>query len=291
MVNFDETTHTYTLDGKNLISVTQLMNFYNLGVDYGVVNQATLKASAERGTLIHKEIETYNKEGVLGFTDEVLNYADYLKDHNTSCLESEFMVNDDTVAGTIDLILLQQAEKIIADIKTTSTVHKDSVSWQLSIYRYLYWKVTGELIKKGLVFHFDKSHKLRVVEIPLKPIEEVEKLIQAYKDNTIYAVTELDKKNLKKVEKYELLILGLKQKIAEYEIASKQIKDALLEKMEEVGCLKLETDNLKITYIAEQTRATIDTKKLKEDLPEIAEKYTKETKVKATLKITPKGAN
>lgn len=43
--------------------------------------------------------------------------------------------------------------------------------------------------------------------------------------------------------------------------------------------------NAKLTYVSPNTRKTIDTKKLKEEEPSIAEKYTKSTDVKATIRL------
>ena len=41
----------------------------------------------------------------------------------------------------------------------------------------------------------------------------------------------------------------------------------------------------KLTYVSPSTRNTIDSKKLKEEEPAIAEKYTKTTNVKATIRL------
>jgi hypothetical protein len=67
MIEFREDTHEYFLDGRKLISVTQLMRKHGLAPSYDAVPSAVLKAKAERGTLIHKEIEKYIKYGEIGF--------------------------------------------------------------------------------------------------------------------------------------------------------------------------------------------------------------------------------
>lgn len=43
--------------------------------------------------------------------------------------------------------------------------------------------------------------------------------------------------------------------------------------------------NTKLTYVSPSTRNSIDSKKLKEEEPTIAEKYTKTTNVKATIRL------
>ena len=42
---------------------------------------------------------------------------------------------------------------------------------------------------------------------------------------------------------------------------------------------------VKLTYVSPNTRSTIDTKKLKEEEPAIAEKFTKSTKVSASIRL------
>ena len=44
-------------------------------------------------------------------------------------------------------------------------------------------------------------------------------------------------------------------------------------------------NSVKLTYVAPTTRASIDTKKLKEEEPEIAKKFTRTSEVKATVRI------
>ena len=52
---FDEEWHTFKLDGKILPSVTRLLD----DGSYDNVDPEILKRACERGTLIHKEVETY----------------------------------------------------------------------------------------------------------------------------------------------------------------------------------------------------------------------------------------
>ena len=86
MIRFDEENHRYTLDGKTLISVTQLMKKHGLAPDYSAVSESVLAAKAERGTLIHKEIEDFNKGGEIGFTQECANYYDYVTSNGIECI-------------------------------------------------------------------------------------------------------------------------------------------------------------------------------------------------------------
>ena len=286
-VKFDKATHTYSLEGKNLISVTQLLQMFHLSPDYTIVDEDTLKASADRGSMIHAEIEAYNKRGEIGFTTEMANYKKYLDQNGLKCLKSEFIVFDDIVAGTADLLLDEHGEKVIADIKTTATLHRNSVSWQLSLYAYL---LGDTEVKRGQAFWFDHDGNLKVLDIPLKPKAEVERLLKcAESGESFEELVPVEQAQLSKLEEAEELIKYydfLKKKAQEQ---SDEIKKAIMKAMEDNSVYSFENEALKVTYVAPTTRTTIDSARLKKELPEIAEKYTKRSDVKASLRITIKG--
>lgn len=297
MIEFREDTHEYFLDGKKLISVTQLMRKHGLAPSYDAVPAEVLRAKAERGTLIHKEIEQYIKHGEIGFTTELANFIEYVRlmrevrGIDITALDSEAIIYNDVVAGTVDLTLLEDDIYTVADIKTTATLHKEAVSWQLSIYAYLIGN-TGNVPQKGQAFHFDKDGNLNVVDIPLKPLEEVEKLIDCERRGEIYT-QELTVSNTQLAELVEVesLIKRIEEQKKAAEAQATELRAALMAAMEQNGCTSFENESIKITYVAPTTRTAIDSAKLKKELPEIAEKYTKTSNVKASLRITLKEAN
>lgn len=68
----------------------------------------------------------------------------------------------------------------------------------------------------------------------------------------------------------------------------KQMRNALKNAMDEFGIKSFENDLLKVTHIAETTKTSIDTAKLKKDYPDIAKKYSKVSKVSAYIRISVK---
>ena len=300
MLEFDESKHEYTLDGKKLISVTQLMQKYGLAPDYSNVSPSVLQAKANYGKLIHEEIEQWIKYRKIGFSKELVSFVKYLNETNTRVIESEYQVYNDVVAGTIDLLLERLGQQIIADIKTTYQIHKESVSWQLSIYLYLYIELVKLLrpqlrLKysqfKGECYHFNKDGELNVVEIPLKPESEVKKLIQAVRDEKPYEMENTNHNEIAKIVELEKMIKYYDEEKKKIEIQEQELKEAIIKGMEESGLTQIETDNIKITYMAESTRVSLDSKAIKEKHPEIYNENLKETKVKAQLRITLKEKN
>ena len=82
------------------------------------------------------------------------------------------------------------------------------------------------------------------------------------------------------------------EKIAEFERVAKDIKTkqdelkaAILAEMEDKGILKIETPEMVVSYVAETTRETLDSKALKEELPDIYDTYAKISPVKASIRI------
>lgn len=289
MIRFDEASHRYFDGDRELISVSALMRKHGLAPDYSGIDKNVLQAKAERGSLIHKEIETYIKTGEIGFTKECAAFWQYVQKNGLTELASEKIVYNDMCAGTVDLILKNDnGDLIIADIKTTATLHVDAVSWQLSIYNYLY----GWRADKAQAFHYDADSVLNVVDIPLKPFEEIQKLFEAERAGETYkpfgGVAPINTKALDKITMLETIISTLDIKKKEAEAQRDELKAALLAEMEQKGVKTFETDNVRLTYVAPSTRATIDTARLKKEMPEVAEQYTKKSETKASLRITIK---
>lgn len=69
-----------------------------------------------------------------------------------------------------------------------------------------------------------------------------------------------------------------------------EVRDAIINEMEYKGILKLENDELAITYIAGGERETFDTSKFKEEHRGIYNLYVKTSQVKPTVRIRVKGA-
>jgi regulator of replication initiation timing len=294
MITFKEDTHEYFNGDKKLISVTQLMRKHGLAPNYDGIPDAVLRAKAERGTLIHKEIESFITHGEIGFTTELLAFKDYLMGRAGGVigLLSETILNNDICAGTADLLFIEKGINTVADIKTTATIHKDAVSWQLSIYAKLASDMRQYKIERGQVFHFDNDGNLNVIDIPLKPVEEVERLFECERKGEIYKqdLTQIDNQAVAKLISLESYIKSIEEQKKAAEAQAVELRAALMEAMEKNGVQSFENERIKLTLVAPTTRTAIDSARLKKELPEIAEQYTKTSQVKASLRITLKEA-
>ena len=296
MIKFNEELHKYTLDNKELISVTTLLSKHGLSTNYDNVDPNILKNKAKFGSDIHKELERY-LHGRITYQElsKISKTAiDLLKDF--TIIESERMVYNDLIAGTMDLLALDNHsnEITLIDFKTTYELNVNSVSWQLSLYQYLY----GASIERLSVIWLDKSINSFVIkDIPMKSKEMVEKLIECERKGELY------------IEAMEIIPNDIKDVVAqtfsEYEVLTQRLKELEEQKttfveiikgaMKENGIKTFENDYLKITYVEPQVRVSYDYKKYLElnnikldeqDLDEIR----KETHVKDSVRITMKGS-
>lgn len=303
MLEFDATTHTYTNKGKKLVSVTQLLRVAGISPSYEFVNPDVLQASATKGTIVHKEIEDYNNDGDVGMTTELGEYIKYITENEITPIQSEVMVGDDDVAGQIDLIAKNKdGEYIMVDYKTTSTIHKTSVTWQESTYKYLWEKENPDKpIAHNYVFHFSKDGTLNVAELEQVSKNLIEKLIAWYKTNQEtgetaesnpfkYEIAGVNGLALEQLVEIEELIASIKKQKDDAEKREKELKDAIMTAMKENGVTHYEDERIAITIKGAYSKETLDTKTLKKDHPEIDYgQYTKTTTVKESVLITMRG--
>ena len=287
MIRFEEETHRYFDGEKELISVTRLMTKHGLAPDYSGVPEFILRAKAERGSLIHKEIEDYIKTGEIGFTPECGEFVDYIAQSGATVTGSEKLVNNDICAGTVDLFLIDaDGHSWIADIKTTSKIHWEAVAWQLSIYNAL----SGYTATRFSVFYFERNSALKVKDVIPKSAEEVERLFECEREGKMFfpkvpaIICDTEIAELAEIER---VIAEAERTKKEAEAREKAIKDAIIKAMEQNGITDpIDLGDLHITYVAPYEKKTIDSARLKKELPDIAAEYTKTSTVGASVRIS-----
>ena len=68
----------------------------------------------------------------------------------------------------------------------------------------------------------------------------------------------------------------------------KSLKKAILDEMEAKGIIKVETDDLAITYVQPTDREDFDKKQFRSDNPDLYDEYIRMTPVKASIRIKVK---
>ena len=280
-VKFDKARHVYTLDGRYLKGVTGLVR--TLFPDmYADIPDAILSRAAERGSAIHDEIEAYEALGVEGDSPEFFAYKKVKAKHGFSVLESEFLVDNGIYATMCDQVVEMDGLCLI-DLKTTAVLHLDYLSWQLSITAYLFEYTTSLPVKRLYGLHL-RGDKGKLVEVPRVPFSEVMKLMNGdilsiempvlADDSAVVLLADLERS-----------IIDLKNQIEMAEAQKKDLQEGLIKEMKKAGLKKVETPQITITYVEPSERATIDSKRLKEEQPEVYAEYSKVSQIKESIRI------
>jgi hypothetical protein len=178
-VEFNEDDHTYFLNGQNLTSVTTFLSENSLSPDFGDIPLMLLAKLADRGTSVHKLLETYlddnfdDKKGIDNFPD----YIDYkLKEtYGKAILESklkkEYMnfITEFTVAspkyglaGKIDVICGDTVGGLtIMDLKSGNPDKMDFwyAAWQMALYKKLLEEQNNVSVRRLVVMYFPRTAK------------------------------------------------------------------------------------------------------------------------------------
>lgn len=286
-VRFSENPHSYFLDNtRELIGVTSLMRKHGLAHDYSGINEDVMKAAAERGSKIHKDIEMYCKGETVEMTPELKAYIKL----GIQPLANEYLVSDnEIVASMIDIV---STDNDIIDVKTTSTLLIESLQWQLSIYAYLFELQTGLKANKLYGLHI-KDKKAKLVEIRRIDNKEIEYLLECEKYDLPFIPTSTElpseiKQELLKLKDAMMVVSSIKEQLKVAEMAEKALKEHILSVMEDRKENILECEGVKITYVAPTIRESIDKDALQENYPDIYKRYIKIVNVSPTIRVSLK---
>lgn len=159
-VKFDESTHTYTLDGNELPSVTHIIRY--LAVDKASnADQNIALMARERGSAVHEATVMYDYSGEIP-DDFPAEYAPYLEAYVQFCRDYhhkweliEHQMGNATLgfAGTLDRFGVIDDKLCILDIKTSYKVDIPSLSAQLTAYHDLLLNEQFERLENANIRH------------------------------------------------------------------------------------------------------------------------------------------
>lgn len=177
-VVFDELAHTYMYMGAHLSGITSLLHRTLFADKYHGIAPEVLAKAAEYGHNIHEQIEIVDSLGVESDHPSVQDYCRMKKDNNLVPLVNEYLVSDEKAyASSIDIVF---DDFTLADIKTTSRLDMEYLSWQLSIYAYLFeMQNPGLKVPRLLAIWLPKPRYGRstLVEVPRKTKDAIKVLM------------------------------------------------------------------------------------------------------------------
>lgn len=304
-IRFEEEGHTYKLNGNIAdITITELLKKHGLAPKYDFVDKEVLKKSAEKGKIIHQDLENVlNKENYDAETEEGRQFAKWVKD-NLDCGVGEQLLGLDyngmLICGTADVMgILKDKSYVVADHKCTNVFHREYVSWQVSLYDYMARKlgkekVNGKVLnwkgaRKFYCFHYNDG-KMKVYELDKIPDSEIEELLKKEFDGEKYQRKELvvAPELQLQFKQAEQALLKVEQDYKLAQEKAQKVREELLKLFEEQHILQWKCDDMTISYVPETDTTRVDSNKLKREYPQVFANVQKLSKKKAYIRITTK---
>jgi hypothetical protein len=286
-VSFDAEKHIYTLqNGEVLSGITCVLNNFISPTKYDNVPSEVLERAKERGSAIHADIACYIDGFGGAYTPEVKAFAEWA---GGAELYSECLVSDGICyASAIDVVRhLGDKQVHLYDIKTTSVVDEEYCRWQLSIYAY-FMTLAGFDVLGASVLHI-KDGTIKELPVVLVSSEHVKSMLQAYAGGeewyNPFVGDDLPEEFANNICMLDKTISGLKEQLKYAEGQMEEFKARLLEIMREHDLTAIKTEQVQISIKKAYQRTSIDSKKLKEQYPEIAKECEKVTEVGESLTI------
>lgn len=299
-VIYIEDTHEYfTPEFKKLHGITGFINDQLFPGKLNGIPESVLYLAAERGKRVHEECENIDNEGIEAESKQGENYLRLKSDLGLTHIASEYIVTDNEfIASPIDKVYLGRYSNsvILGDIKTTYKLDMLYLSWQLSIYAYLFERQNPHLIVDHLLaiwLRGDDNDTIVLVErIPDKEIEIFLKCCKeglSYADNCsedfyVAKLNDLPAK-INNVEESVYQLLEMQKTLDEQ---MNNFKSQLLELMKEAKADNIKGDLISITRKKAYQRESFDAKALKEKYPDVYDEFVKVSNVKESIQIKAK---
>lgn len=163
IVEYIEELHLYIVNGVILPSITTIIKS-KFPVDVNIPDEV-LQNAKERGNRVHKEIEDFEKSGLVPLeSQEFNNYLSLKNLYKFKVIDSEKIVvleidNKPVAVGRLDQVISINNELAINDIKSTSTLNRDYLYYQTNLYRIAHNQTYGTDIKLCYGTHLNKDTK------------------------------------------------------------------------------------------------------------------------------------
>lgn len=282
-VIFNKEDHTYKLGEVFLQGITGILSKHLFQDKYDNVPDFVLQRAASRGTFIHECCELVDTLGIIPDSIEAQNYIKLKEKHSLTSISNEYIVSDEQhFASAIDVVL---SDYSLADIKTTAKFDNDYVSWQLSIYAYLFELQNPELKANKLYGIWLRNDTAELIEVEKKPKELIKELLRYEVEGELF-VSPLEKITApSRIYEVEKFLIDLDTQAKEIEAKRKKLLEGILKEMEKANVDKWETEKIRLTRRKATTSERFDSKAFKEFNPDLYQQFMKVSPVKSSITL------
>ena len=155
----------------------------------------------------------------------------------------------------------------------------------MSMYKYALVKM-GRIVNEPLKIVHITAEGVKIINVDYLGDAWVEETMRLYAagEQPEVANTELQTVSKAELEQLEYLL----STVSKMEKMADDIRGKIKEEMERRGILNIQAGKINISYVAGTVRQTFDSKKLKEEKPEVYAAYLKDSAVKPSVRISIK---
>ena len=287
-VVFNAEYHTYHLGDKELKGVTSTLVHRAFPKTYEGISPEVLANAAARGTMVHQAIQAYEDDFVLDGSLELQSYVAIKETYGLTHLASEYLVSDEThYASSVDHVFLDSKGNIIlTDIKTTYEPHYENVALQLSIYKRFFEMQNPNLKVSAVALIWLRGEKSEYKVLPVWADEALDLLIEADCKDEEFDIAKTYGDLPQKVYDVQQYLAMLEADVKKKTEELKTIKDGLCKLMLDKCIKRFTTPVMQLTTVTPAPKQTFDSKKFKDDYPELYSQYLKTSEVKPSIRIT-----
>ena len=272
-IKYDDDTHSYTIDGAKMKSVTEIASEI-LELDFSHCTYG----SAEKGTAIHSELARYfdpnEKFGAKDFTiNEAADLALILKPSPDMRTEMIVWNKELGYAGTIDLL------------RVKNTTVSDIIDWKTGRVNKKYCTIQLSLYKLALESMGYDCSNVRLRVISPRGIDSIEaKTWDEIQDMRKTVITSDDEE----LVAAEARLQELEEYVTEYNELKDKMKSYFAEVFKATGGTQYSGTSYNFSYVEPSTRTSLDATRLREEMPDVYDKYVRTTNVAGTIKMCKK---
>lgn len=294
-VVFNEGTHQYFLDGKELQGITSTLVHRVFPHDYDNVSQEKLNERAEYGHKVHDMLEFCITNGLDSDMAEWQMFKEIVSEQSLQVVQCEYIVTDfEHYASPIDVVMMNADGGIVLiDIKTNYAPPVEKATVQLSWYKRQFERMNPELKVAGCAVIWVRDDAKRGHLSGYYPItpwadEALDLLIDSDLKDLPFDIQQTYGTLPAKVYDVQQYLADLEAEVKAKTEELKQIKEGLCQMMLEKGIKKFTTTVLQMTTVTPKPRETFDSKAFAADHPDLYKQYVKTGEVKPSVRITYK---
>lgn len=293
-VVFYEDEHRYFLGDKELRGVTSTLIDRAFPDRYKGVDQETLDNAKAKGKALHAAIEYFDNFGgdpADASDDRIAAYARIKQENRLTTIANEYLISDEQhYASSIDIVMVNADSEIcLVDTKTTYSLDPSSVALQLSVYRR-FFESQNPGLKVAHIYVLwlpNRDHSIaQLNELSFVADEVIDSLIEADLEDKPFDIATAYGNLPARLAEVEGEIVRIETEMKVWKGRQEELKQGLYRLMEKHNVKSFTGSRIKLTRVLPTTAETIDTKRLKEEQPDIYEKYTKRSTRSGSLKIT-----